>query len=1240
TAGYTGAELVAVCQEAGLAAMEEDADAERASARHFVAALARVAPRVGADMLRFFDRFEAGAAGASGVGGGDSGGSSSKRGGGGRRAASLLLRPGIRAALLACLAIMSSIDRLAISGIRSFDWQNHYTIQFYTPLTLIVGHNGAGKTTIIECLKYVTTGDMPPNSQNGAFVHDPRVANEVEVKAQVKLRFINVNGETCVVTRSLSVTNKGNNTMTLKTLEAAMDTDKVADGPKPEVTARLRVTKESIKNAKERRRVLEGGEIERVSQLLRGLEREQQKIQRLETDLQQKEMQRDFLKGVVDNLASSVDILDESDEQLQQQLDDMQSSARERQRLLDDLETTRKKIQREITTVEAEIAERWTDVGRLRAEEEAVARQRNERTKLAREITRVCGMPDALAEARYSAPGETLDDSSAARFAAKIRNESASRIRAFDNAKAQSQTTERQISDRQQRAQATAMSKEDQRKALRKQQDINKGKLAETTRKLQAVHLDSASIEQHRQKVSEEERWLENSRRTFNLAEAEAKIKISAQELQSMEAKLAVLGEEMAALNVCADARARLAVTANETHTWPRTFVGFCTAETRKKEQESTACVARLEDERGKLSAYNANISMSRASLGVKSTELETKTRKVEELCHLSEFEALLTKAEKDYETESNRAEQKAALAEKTKQRLLFHDLKPTWMDCMRLRDTEIPELRIRIQEYEEKRESATANVEEAELMAASIKAELSGLEDLRRQAEELARLRQDAAALAYETRRLEAQLSLSGSSRSVLEVQREIEELQENTKRARLDVDKQNAEVRSRQREFQLHESMRLEALGQLQQLTFKIHERDSLSASVEDLRQDISRSLEATITDLHTAAQQVAAELALHRETTTANLDTLYKDSEKLKQYVQRFCTLQDDIQRYIDSGGPRRTQEATLALDTVNHRLATLQADLRVATERAAAAERGSSEAEVARRRIADNLNLRDSRRQLAAAEAEVAARRAETANVDRASIAERRAALTQQYERLCDEMAMLTGELKQLEENAQRMDEELRDDYKDARDTYKVHLVKYKTEELAMSDLDKYSWALENAIMKYHSMKMEEINKIIRELWVNTYKGNDIETIEIRSDNEGNARSGRSFNYRVVMIKEQTELDMRGRCSAGQKVLACLIIRLALAETFCLNCGILALDEPTTNLDRENIESLAESLVEIVKMRRAQKNFQLVVITHDEEFVRLLGQSEYADYYWRVSKDALQHSVIERCRITAQ
>lgn len=29
--------------------------------------------------------------------------------------------------------------------------------------------------TIIECLKYATIGDLPPNSKGGAFIHDPKV---------------------------------------------------------------------------------------------------------------------------------------------------------------------------------------------------------------------------------------------------------------------------------------------------------------------------------------------------------------------------------------------------------------------------------------------------------------------------------------------------------------------------------------------------------------------------------------------------------------------------------------------------------------------------------------------------------------------------------------------------------------------------------------------------------------------------------------------------------------------------------------------------------------------------------------------------------------------------------------------------------------------------------------------------------------------------------------------------------
>lgn len=170
------------------------------------------------------------------------------------------------------------------------------------------------------------------------------------------------------------------------------------------------------------------------------------------------------------------------------------------------------------------------------------------------------------------------------------------------------------------------------------------------------------------------------------------------------------------------------------------------------------------------------------------------------------------------------------------------------------------------------------------------------------------------------------------------------------------------------------------------------------------------------------------------------------------------------------------------------------------------------------------------------------------------------------------------------------------------------------------------------------MKYHSIKMEEINRIIEELWKRTYQGTDVDTVLIRTEHE-TGRTNKSYNYRVCMVKQDVEMDMRGRCSAGQRVLACIIIRLALAECFGVNCGLIALDEPTTNLDRENIQSLAESLHDIIKTRQQQSNFQLIVITHDEDFLRYMQCADFCDNYYRVSRNERQKSIIERQTIAA-
>ncbi|KAJ2886298.1 DNA repair protein rad50, partial [Coemansia asiatica] len=132
---------------------------------------------------------------------------------------------------------MSVIRKLLIQGVRSFDPQNQDIIEFYTPLTIIVGQNGCGKTTVIECLKYITTGELPPNSKGGAFIHDPKLAGENEVKAQVKLRFYNISQRSMTCVRSMLLTQK-KATVTQKTLEGVLSFDATSSEEKVSISSR------------------------------------------------------------------------------------------------------------------------------------------------------------------------------------------------------------------------------------------------------------------------------------------------------------------------------------------------------------------------------------------------------------------------------------------------------------------------------------------------------------------------------------------------------------------------------------------------------------------------------------------------------------------------------------------------------------------------------------------------------------------------------------------------------------------------------------------------------------------------------------------------------------------------------------------------------------------------------------------------------------------------------------------
>ena len=247
-------------------------------------------------------------------------------------------------------------------------------------------------------------------------------------------------------------------------------------------------------------------------------------------------------------------------------------------------------------------------------------------------------------------------------------------------------------------------------------------------------------------------------------------------------------------------------------------------------------------------------------------------------------------------------------------------------------------------------------------------------------------------------------------------------------------------------------------------------------------------------------------------------------------------------------------------------------------------------------------------------------------------DGSKLATIKVTLTKKVEELSNTINKNIGKVEELKNNLNRLTQELKNGtYTNIEKKYNKLKLNYIAAIQTQKEIENYYEALDQSLLKYHGKRMEEINKLINYYWSMTYKGKDIKSIEIKSDFEKSAKT-RNYNYRIVFFTPGGNgLDMRGRCSAGQKILASIIIRLALAETFCNNCGILCLDEPTTNLDEENSKSLAKALREIIQSRSEDQNFQLIVITHDPVFVDLLG-SDYCDNFWHITKNKENFSTV--------
>ncbi|XP_062507502.1 DNA repair protein RAD50-like [Corticium candelabrum] len=1307
---------------------------------------------------------------------------------------------------------MSSVDKLFIQGFRSFSHELPVYIHFYKPVTVIVGTNGAGKTSIIECLRYAASNDMPPNSKS-SFVHDPKVAGDAVVNAQVRLQFTDVSGVTYLAVRSMRATQKarkieqrsidstvervatdgGSNTNLtsrcgdmdrmmiqllgvskavltnvifchqedsnwplsegkalklrfdeifaatryIKALDAIKTAKKAQDSKVKEFGTELKYLQQAKEKAKEIEENMEAAQgkiavaenrVEKIRSDLQPIERRLEELGGTMSEFFEREKEIESLKAKKSQLENDRRDLSRSTKTV---YDDPLERLQEKQRNLElELQCDKEKqiqFSNQLQQLNAKLhqltAQRnclFEEHGRLQQEYQT---HKHSEEKHDNEIRRIA---KAVAVEEVPARGE-LSRVVVERFFASMNERITQLKEQLNTAKEETQQKEHEYQSRINQIRHSIASQEGTEKMKRKLLSENQQRLREINADLRSIETSNSKLQNIQQDLRIAETDLEQAQRDDRSEEFRTQVDSLKREKRKIDELCRTLSDELQAINMQASARGALEALRKERNVKEEgikeiesrhreelqrlqreslgagDMLSLLCSQIREKQSELKRVGDRVKTTATNLTTIQTQIKMTKAQCAEKETQTKKHEDAVRSVCPDLNVQAALTNLEGEIVKSEETLElfdQGDKVFKKFKEKLKTNHKCPLceqemgdrlqWLiEKLESRVAQAPASR-----HNQKKSLENLRAKQRQLVTAhssqqaatglrremsDLKQKLSNIQrqmtDLRRQEEELKE--EEASLTAEETalkelepdlrmmkqqnkdlldiqekiRREEAKIS-GESGRTAQAVSAELQEQQMESGQTSQQIEsKQGWIVKWQQTIVQLerrvneHKSEKIKLETKMQQQARLLEQKSELTSGNERLQREIqecNKNIRPLQNNLQKAEGEKADFVAISRraeDEKKTQVDHLLQETLSLEKRHK-------SILSYVEQGRLQALEQCNAQKEEIGRQSDEVESKKSELTECVEKLNRSIASYEVKQIEMANNVRLRQMNLEIERLEKEVSRLRAKLGGLDYDGVLREEKRLQEEREKLRAERAHGEGRLKQLYEQVKEYQRDLRSKmYQDVVDRHSHKLIEMKTTEIAAADLEKYYFALDRAVMRFHAMKMKEINEIIKELWMQTYRGGDIDTIEIRSDEEAAASSGvstsmrRTYNYRVVMIKGTTTLDMRGRCSAGQKVLASIIIRLALAETFCVNCGVITLDEPTCNLDQANIESLADALSELIRSRLTQKNFQLIVITHDESFLTMLARSGSVEYFYRVKKDDNGHSKIMRHNLRA-
>ncbi|CAG9534260.1 unnamed protein product [Cercopithifilaria johnstoni] len=1214
---------------------------------------------------------------------------------------------------------MSLLDTVELQGIRSVGVgpQNAGVIEFLSPLTIICGPNGAGKTTIIEALKYVTTGELPKGSFQ-TFIHDMRLADRSRVDASVKLKFKDIRGRSCVVTRRIMQSKGAKGKITNKSEESTIAIEKEPgewkslsskvvdcrkeilnllglptaileyvvfchqeesswplDEPKKlkerfdeifQVTGYVKAIEALRKEMKENQqelRITEG----RLPLLIR---QQEEKIELHNEYVSLKEKIAENEKEILlkqtalkeDNAKKALKVAEIDEAEMLKKKHDMMEA--EKQVLVDQIECCSaldyeggiENLKREIESVihsdEFKDMERSrnlinAEIDKVNAEIEDYVIKKKEIDRIIVQLKSVQMMRDKMIVER-----EQCLEAYCSRF--NLRNDQTETLKQLHCL----------IEKRKEDINKFTSRMEEKQTNCQKEIDSISGILAEITARIEMRNEESKRLEEdiaavkcnlmeaasssekldHLQdEILEQEKVLEEMRKSEELAvnvedlknkrdgitnkieslkkeywmrenaeEIENKIKQKSGELMKFEKELCTLKDkhQIALLDIFSAKEPEFPLSDRLTIYARKAEQNLSAAEDEFKIREKE--VSRAQFAISQIGREMDQLTDQIASYRRKITKVVTHENEVE--TRLDEIRTLLRKSQQD----SGRVDGCAFLYEQWEEEVNAKKCCPL---C----------------------EHSYSSTEDSNVLKEKIKQKRK---NFTKDAEKLIRKVKDYEAMQNELMEIVSYVGMLKQSNS------EKEQLQENLKKAEeklhdveVEFSKSKSErdiilqklnvVRDVQVDASLMDNIWMslsDAKHCMKLLKAELGVAECAERSLSDIRNEI-RENEEHFTELISKLDmiQIAAsernklveKLNASKELRTALnekivqldsikkvLDVKEKELEASKQDLQKLKTQKPVVEAELQM----KKKERIIIQNETKNKEAELLCSLRDAEDAAREIEAIDKKLQ----NVADSSDdLKDHENELSKIDAGIGVSNAKMRN------------LTEQIDHLNSKQERkrrLDDQLRKLElrERVKSLNKSLEET-----EWHGTAIPELRKELSSLSDQDlaNYIRAVDESVVKFHAQKMEEINEVLSSLWEQVYHGNDIETIQIKSESAGESEKKKSYNYRVVMHVGGTEIDMPGRCSAGQKMLASILIRIALSDVFCDKCSIIALDEPTANLDVLKVENLGDMLADIISARCANnaKMFQLIVITHDNRFVEHLRQLCRPEWVYSVSKD---------------